>query len=529
MVLRKCTTFDSCSYLYAMKKNVIWFVGFVMAVCFMGLIYMQSSYIEAMVRMRKQHFEEGVRRSLYQAAYNLELEETKYYITKDVQKDIHRTQIKDGLLTLEHRYYTVSSNEGNQLTIESSTTVNTNSTFMPRFKSGGNRGKLSVSEQQKLTLELLRKRYQYQRAIMDEVVYNMIYRASEKPLEQRINFRRLDQNIKSELANNGIDISYHFRVMGGDGKEVYRCPDYVDGSSDEIYKELIFKNDPPTRMGVLEVNFPGDILNKYIYSSVKFMIPSILFTFVLLITFVITLYMIVRQKKLTEIKNDFINNMTHEFKTPISTISLAAQMLQDQSVVKSPSMFSKLSGVIASETKRLRFQVDKVLQMSMFEDRKTASLKMKELDANELLSGVINTFTVKVEQSGGCITWSPEADDPYVFVDEMHFTNVIFNLMDNALKYKKRDEPLNLSLRTWNANGNFILSIQDNGIGIRKEDLKKIFDKFYRVHTGNLHDVKGFGLGLAYVKQIIQAHKGTIRAESEVGAGTTFVIVLPLK
>ncbi len=529
MVLIGCTIFNTCAYLYAMKKNVIWFIGLVMAVCCMGLIYMQVSYIDAMVRMRRQHFEEGVKRSLYQAAYNLELDETRHYLTKDVQRDIHRSHIKDGLLTLEHRYYTVSSDGSNQLTIESSTTVNTNSELIPRFKSTGARGKLSVSEQQKLTLEMLRKRYQYQRAVMDEVVYNMIYRASEKPLAQRINFHKLDQSIKSELANNGIDISYHFRVLGGDGKEVYRCSDYTSGSSDKAYKELIFKNDPPTRMGVLEVNFPGDILNKYLYSSVKFMIPSILFTFVLLITFVITLYMIVRQKKLTEIKNDFINNMTHEFKTPISTISLAAQMLQDQSVAKSPSMFSKLSGVISSETKRLRFQVDKVLQMSMFEDRKTASLKMKELDANELLVGVINTFMVKVEQSGGHITWELDAKDPYVFVDEMHFTNVIFNLMDNALKYKKRDEPLNLNLRTWNANDNFILSIQDNGLGISKEDLKKIFDKFYRVSTGNLHDVKGFGLGLAYVKQIIQAHKGTIRAESELGVGTTFVIVLPLK
>ncbi len=529
MVLTRCTTFNTCAYLYAMKKNVIWFVGLVMAVCCMGLIYMQVSYIDAMVRMRRQHFEEGVKRSLNQTAYNLELAETRHYLTKDIRRDIFRSHIKDGRLTLEHRYYTVASDEGNQFTIESSTTVNTNSDIASKLKISGGRGKLSVSEQQRQTVEMLRQRYQYQRAIVDEVVYNMIYKASEKPLSQRINFHRLDQNIKSELANNGIDLDYHFRVLGGDGKEVYRCPDFVMGASNKAYKELIFKNDPPTRMGVLEVNFPEKILNKYLYSSVKFMIPSILFTFVLLITFVITLYMIVRQKKLTEIKNDFINNMTHEFKTPISTISLAAQMLQDQSVAKSPSMFSKLSGVISSETKRLRFQVDKVLQMSMFEDRKTASLKMKELDANELLAGVINTFTVKVEQSGGHITWEPEADDPYVFVDEMHFTNVIFNLMDNALKYKKRDEPLNLNLRTWNANGNFVLSIKDNGIGIRKEDLKKIFDKFYRVSTGNLHNVKGFGLGLAYVKQIIQAHKGTIRAESELGAGTTFVIVLPLK
>ena len=503
-----------------MKKNVIWFVGLVMGVCCMGLIYMQVSYIEAMVRMRRQHFEESVKRSLNQAAYNLELEETRYYLTKDIQQSIYHSSVKDGFVTMEHHYM---MNNG-----VSSTKVNTTIT-VPKFKQSGNRGQLSMKEQQKLAIDVLRRRYQYQRALLDEVVYNMIYSASEKPLHERINFQKLDQSIKTELHNNGIELEYHFRVLAGDGHEVYKCSDFVKSSNKNTYKEIIFKNDPPTRMGVLELNFPVDLLNKYLYSSVKFMIPSILFTFVLLITFVITLYMIVRQKKLTEIKNDFINNMTHEFKTPISTISLAAQMLQDQSVSKSPEMFSRLSGVISGETKRLRFQVDKVLQMSMFEDRSTAALKMKELDAHDLLAGVINTFNVKVEQSGGHIEWLPEADDPYVFVDEMHFTNVIFNLMDNALKYKKRDEPLNLSLHTKNANGHFVMSLTDNGIGIAKEDLKKIFDKFYRVHTGNVHDVKGFGLGLAYVKQIIQAHGGTIRAESELGSGTTFVIVLPLK
>ena len=161
--------------------------------------------------------------------------------------------------------------------------------------------------------------------------------------------------------------------------------------------------------------------------------------------------------------------------------------------------------------------------------RDGAKRVMKELDANELIGGVINTFAVKVEQGGGKIIASLEAEDPFVYVDEMHFTNVVFNLMDNAVKYKRQDEPLLLNIHTWNANGNFMLSIQDNGIGISKENIKKIFDKFYRVHTGNLHDVKGFGLGLAYVKQIIQAHKGSIRAESEIGVGTNFIIVLPLK
>ena len=168
-----------------------------------------------------------------------------------------------------------------------------------------------------------------------------------------------------------------------------------------------------------------------------------------------------------------------------------------------------------------------VLQMSMFERQKT-TLNKKKMDANELIAGVANTFALKVEKYNGKIISDLRAENPDIFVDEMHFTNVIFNLMDNAVKYKKADQDLLLTVSTWNEGDKLYISIQDNGIGIRKEDLKKIFDKFYRVHTGNLHDVKGFGLGLAYVKKIIQDHKGTIRAESELNVGTKFVIVLPL-
>ena len=202
-------------------------------------------------------------------------------------------------------------------------------------------------------------------------------------------------------------------------------------------------------------------------------------------------------------------------------------MLQDPSVGKSPQMFQHISNVINDETKRLRFQVEKVLQMSMFE-RQKVTMKMKDIDANELINGVINTFALKVEKHNGKITANLEAEESMIFVDEMHFTNVIFNLMDNAVKYKRPDEELLLNVRTWNESGRLLISIQDNGIGIKKEDLKKIFEKFYRVHTGNLHDVKGFGLGLAYVKKIVQDLKGTIRAESEVGVGTKFIIALPL-
>ena len=153
---------------------------------------------------------------------------------------------------------------------------------------------------------------------------------------------------------------------------------------------------------------------------------------------------------------------------------------------------------------------------------------MKEVNANDLIAGVVNTFTLKVEKYNGKITSNLDAVNPDIFVGEMHFTNVIFNLLDNAVKYKKQEGELLLNVRTWNESGKLYISIQDNGIGIKKENLKKIFDKFYRVHTGNLHDVKGFGLGLAYVKKIIQDHKGAIRAESELNVGTKFIIVLPL-
>ena len=219
--------------------------------------------------------------------------------------------------------------------------------------------------------------------------------------------------------------------------------------------------------------------------------------------------------------------MTHEFKTPLSTISLAAQMLTDGSVAKSPQMLQHITTVIGDEARRLRFQVEKVLQVSLFDEQKS-TLKTVELNLNDLVSAVVNTFALKVEKNGGTIVTQLDADEPHVLADEMHITNVVFNLMDNAVKYRRDEEPLRLTIRSWNERDRYYLSIEDNGIGIKKDNLKRLFERFYRVHTGNRHDVKGFGLGLAYVKKVVEDHRGTIRVESEPGVGTKFVIVLPL-
>ncbi|MBQ2214704.1 MAG: HAMP domain-containing histidine kinase, partial [Prevotella sp.] len=201
--------------------------------------------------------------------------------------------------------------------------------------------------------------------------------------------------------------------------------------------------------------------------------------------------------------------------------------LNDDSVNKSPAMMKHLGTVINDETKRLRFLVEKVLQMSMF-DRKKAVFKKKELDLNEMVENVANSFTLRVEHTGGKIYTDIGAVDSAIYVDEVHFQNVINNLLDNAVKYRKPDQPIDIYLTTWNDKDNLYLSVRDTGIGIKKDNLKKVFDKFYRVHTGNVHDVKGFGLGLAYVKNIVDLHNGEIKVDSEYGKGTTFTIKLPV-
>ena len=506
-----------------MKKSTIWILGVVMGLSFLSLLYLQIGYIGEMVKMRNEQFDESVKRALMAASKDVESAEVERWIREDISEAEKRAweQSSQGFSVQTHRFMVISPDSSR---IEWKTFTNKQS-VLPRAMISRKHGAKTIPQTSRSLVDAVKNRYLYQRALMDDVVWQMIYHASNKPIAERVNFKNLDQYIGSGLIDNGVGLKYHFKVIDRDGHEVYRCSDYTDEGSESSYTQPLFLNDPPARMSIIKVHFPGK--QDYIFDVVRFMIPSLVFTFVLLITFIFTIYIVFRQKKLTEMKNDFINNMTHEFKTPISTISLAAQMLKDPAVGKSPAMFQHISGVINDETKRLRFQVEKVLQMSMF-DRQKATLKMKELDANELIAGVIHTFTLKVERYNGTIESDLKAEDPIIFADEMHITNVIFNLMDNAVKYKRPDVDLKLMVRTWNESGKLMISVQDNGLGIKKENLKKIFEKFYRVHTGNLHDVKGFGLGLAYVKKIIVDHKGTIRAESELSVGTKFIIALPL-
>lgn len=510
-----------------MKKSTIWLLAGVMIVAFFALLFLQVKYIQITMSTRNAQFDEAVKRSLYQVARNLELDQTYHYLEDDIKESEDRYSSYGRTQTHSKKQIKIKHPNGGETTIDydvSSQILNAEDESRGVFLSP-KRGTNTISHTSYEIQQALLKRYLHEKSLLYEVINKVLYRANTVPIEERIDFRQLDAYIRSELINNGLNVKYSFQVIDPNNNVVYSTPGFSSNNLKAVYTQVLFPNDPPAKLNSLKVYFP--MKRDYIYRQLAFFVPSLVFTFFLLITFIYTIIALFRQKRLSEMKNDFINNMTHELKTPVSTISLAAQMLKDGSVAKSPEVFKHVAGVINDETKRLSFQVEKVLQMSLF-DKQRATLKLKEMDANDLVVNIANTYDLKVQKFGGKLDIDLQAEKTAIKIDEMHFTNVLFNLLDNALKYRKEDVAPELIISTKNEGNKLLIIIKDNGIGIKKEYVKKIFDRFYRVPTGNRHDVKGFGLGLAYVKKIVDDHKGTIRAESELGKGTKFIITLPV-
>ncbi len=484
-----------------MKKSLIWILTIVMATMFGALLYFQIMYLGNMARMRDEQFTEAVMRSLNSTSEFLAKEETLHFLEQDAN-------------IIESSFYDYYNNSGS-MTTGSVPPGEAGLKFPDATQSIGARyGSLQ---------EVIRSQYLYQKGLLTEVILSILRDSGSRPVMERADSVDIRNCLRTELANNGIREPFVFAVYNNRNDLLYTSGDYRTDSKD-IYSIQLFNNTDYAYR--LDVEFPTK--NTYIFSSVRFIIPWLAFTAMLLVIFIYTIVMIFRQKKLSEMKSDFVNNMTHELKTPISTISLAGQMLSDPTISKSPATIAHLSEVITEESKRLRFQVEKVLHLSVIDDA-SSTLNFTDVDANDIISSVVNTFKLKVEKQGGRLTTNLAATDANVTVDEMQFTNVIFNLLDNALKYMREDADPELEIDTKDLPGNRLeIRVKDNGIGIRKEDVKRIFEKFYRVSTGNRHDVKGFGLGLAYVKKMISVFGGTISVESEFGKGSTFVIDLPL-
>jgi len=289
------------------------------------------------------------------------------------------------------------------------------------------------------------------------------------------------------------------------------------------FKQKIYKNAVFTHPGELLLYFPKQ--ESYIWSSSWLtLIPSLFFNFFIIVTFAYTLYTIIRQKKLSEMKTDFINNMTHELKTPISTIKLACEMLVDKHLPKTERSINRYAGIISDENSRLESHVEKVLHFARLE-KGSLKLNMESVDIHELIEEAIQKSSLQIDKKNGTICFDLSANNAVVQGDKLHLHNVIYNLLDNAIKYSK--EKPEITVLTCNTNTGLQVSIQDNGIGMSKETLKKAFDKFYRRPTGNIHNVKGFGLGLSYVKLMVEAHGGNISARSKLNKGSTFEFLIP--
>ena len=506
-----------------MKRTWIWIICIIIGFSFLSLLYLQSRYAAAMVKMRREQFDESVFRSLNRAARDLERSETYKYLQSVLMQHAQEKAYMVPLDSLNPYSPFTAIKDSARVSLDRPRVMGTK---VPHFSGSFTRPRPDhIASVTAHLQEQVQEAYVHEREILDEVIYSIMYTASKLDFRERLNPDFLDVSLRTALEHNGITLPFHFVVYTADGREVFRCHDYdAKGLDYSSYSHPLFRSDPTGRMGQVKIHFPDQ--KKYNRDIADLVAPAMIFTLILFFTFMVTVYLVVRQKKVTEMKNDFIHNMTHEFKTPISTISIAAQMLTDKALSKSQETYERLGGVIYTETRRLRFQVEKVLQMSLF-DRDNLALKLNDLDANELIDAVVQTFSLKVTQNGGTLETHLEASNPFVHVDEMHFTNVIFNLLDNAVKYKRDDVSLLLRISTYNHGDHLHIVIDDNGIGIRKDDLKRIFDRFYRVHTGDKHNVKGFGLGLAYVKKMVELHRGSIKVASEPDKGTRFTIILP--
>ncbi|WP_084288376.1 sensor histidine kinase [Pedobacter nyackensis] len=347
------------------------------------------------------------------------------------------------------------------------------------------------------------------------------------PINQRVSRDVLDTIIKKELLDRNVNLNYDFWLkLANKDSVLYQKASNLstDILPQNTYRTTLFSNEIFRDPGMLYLYFPNK--NSLILSNMWFtMASSAGLLLVLIFIFAYTIYAILKQKKISEMKNDFINNMTHEFKTPVATIMIASEALKDPEVVEDKSRISRLAGIIYDENVRLGNHIERVLSIARLE-KKELKLEQREVNIHDLIAAVVDSMSLQLQKKNAKLTMNLRALHPIVYGDELHLSNVFYNLVDNANKYSAEDPEITIETRS--TDKALIIEITDKGIGMTKEHTKRIFDQFYRVPTGNLHDVKGFGLGLNYVQDIVDQMNGTIKVHSEKDKGTTFEISLPL-
>jgi two-component system phosphate regulon sensor histidine kinase PhoR len=359
-----------------------------------------------------------------------------------------------------------------------------------------------------------------------------------KPLlSQHFSAFEIKEKLQKAFNDRGLkDVHFEFAVSSNFNQYniELQTDDFSKEAMDEEHsKSILVAIVPPETGNMMELKDPFEHLiviipdlKKQVWQSMIWMLLfAVVFTLIIITAFGVTVQALLRQKKLSEIKTDFINNMTHEFKTPLATISLAVDALRNEKVMAKPEKMQYFSGIIKEENKRMNKHVETILQAALL-DKQDLKLDMKKVHAHDMIQSALNNYQLQIQEREGKVELKLDAKDDEIIADENHFTNLLSNLIDNAIKYSK--EHLLIKITTCNHNKHLQIKIQDNGIGMNKETVKRVFEKFYRAHTGNIHNVKGFGLGMSYVKTVIDVHKGRIKVESTPGKGSCFTVEVPV-
>ncbi len=515
-----------------MRKKYIRLLSIIMLITVVLLIFVQLAWVDKALIIEEQEFRDKVNNALVEVVKIAEEREALLQITHSSVPFGKDTAELSGSKFLFEENFTEKEND-----IKLPDSLKTDSVKKQRtiyYLKGDSLYRIeagvpdSTGAYQEFTQDDLKERIIgniSKKIIFIQDILNRLI-SSETSIDKRLDAVRLNQIIKNVFKHNEIKYQYFYGIRNQKNEFPVKSPGFDPKYLNKTYEIQLFPNDILPSKYYLTVYFKRHkrLMPKNIP---KQMIISIIITIVITITFAFIILLILKQRKLSELKNDFINNMTHELKTPISTISLASQMLNDDSIHIDKQKVDSVTKIISDESKRLEFQIEKVLQISLFE-KGNIHFNVQDVDIHEIIETAVLNTDIKVKNKGGKMSMNLSAENHIIKGDKLHLTNIFFNLIDNAVKYSKDKRAPIIKVRTSNEEDRIKIIISDNGIGISKEGQKKIFNKFYRVPTGNVHDVKGFGLGLSYVKRIIDEHKGQISVKSELNKGTDFIITFPV-
>lgn len=524
-----------------MNKKLFVLLVILMSLSLIGIIFVQFYWIKQSVEDKEEQFSNAVTEALNKVTDKIEDRERKDYSDRYLSnadsigrlvggnytnimfgyRDFDSNEVRlyeHGILeedySIPDTFFENSSDDST--TIRNYTSKRRTSVFREEYGLDGKQYALTPIE----VIEKIGGLNSVQKAAFEDVFSE---KAKQTPIHLRVSKQEIELRLNKELENRKIDINYEYGVYSNDLPTKVKSKGFKFKKTG-LYESPIFSDSEGKTNFSLLLSFPKK--KQFLIDSILGLaILSLLFTLVIVASYSGAIYQLIRQKQIAEIKTDFINNMTHEFKTPIATINLAVEAIRNPKIIGDQEKVLRYLQMIRDENKRMHAQVENVLRISKLE-KNQLDISKDRVDVHDIIADAIAHVELIVADRGGYIETSLSAQRSDVLASEMHFTNVIVNILDNAVKYSTESPKIDISTEL--VKNSIIIKVQDQGAGMSKAVVKKVFEKFYREHTGNIHNVKGHGLGLAYVKKIVDDHQGEVYVESEKGKGSTFYIKLPL-